>query len=46
MKYLKRTLLASLVLASLIIFVPHLRLAFTIGTGIGLNSLQKQIEAT
>lgn len=46
MRYLKRTLLASLVLASLIIFVPHLRLAFTIGTGIGLNSLQKQIEAT
>ena len=44
---MKRLLIISmLTLATLIVLVPHLRLAFTIGTGIGLNILQKQIEAT
>lgn len=44
---MKRLLIISmLTLASLIVLVPNLRLAFTIGTGIGLPSLQKRIEAT
>ena len=33
-------------LASLIVLVPHFRLGFTIGTGVGLNSLQTKIEGT
>lgn len=42
----KLLIISILTLVSLIALVPHLRLAFTIGTGIGLNSLQKQIEGT